>query len=121
MSAKFCAQCGTGLGPADKFCAVCGKKIVSNCPTCGQAWDGVVKNEPSPNTKERVEEKPRPAVEKKEEVEKPEPIIVAQVVEQTSGNKPVYGSAFDKTKDCANCGSAGNKKACDVCGTGVAK
>jgi hypothetical protein len=121
VSAKFCAQCGTGLGPADKFCAICGTKIISKCPTCGQAWDGVVNIEPSPSPKERVEEKPKPAVEKREQVEKPEPITVTKVAEQTGGNKPVYGSAFDKTKDCANCGSAGKKKACDVCGTGVLK
>jgi hypothetical protein len=106
MSAKFCAQCGTGLGPADKFCAICGAKVISNCPTCGQAWDGVVASEVK---------KSAPAAKKVQA----EPISEVTITQTVVGNKPIYGPDFDKSKDCANCGSPGKKKSCDVCGTGA--
>lgn len=106
MSAKFCVNCGIGLGPADKFCAICGTKIVSNCPTCGQIWDGV-----SPS--ETVESTPLPA---KVEVI---PDSEVEIIQSVDGNKPIYGPDFDKSKDCANCGKAGKKKSCDACGLGA--
>ena len=107
MSAKFCAQCGTGLGPADKFCAICGAKVISNCPTCGQAWDGVVATQaPTKST---------PAPKKAEVVEESE----ITITQSSGGNKPIYGPDFDKSKDCANCGKTGKKKSCDACGTGA--
>jgi hypothetical protein len=113
MTAKFCVNCGVGLGPADKFCAVCGTKVVVNCPTCGQVWDGVVVSETVKTTPRpaQVEVTPPPQV----EVTPPSEITITESV---SGNKPIYGPDFDKSKDCANCGKAGNKKACDACGLG---
>jgi hypothetical protein len=119
MSAKFCAQCGAGIGPADKFCALCGTKIVSQCPTCGQSWDGVKNSNPEPKVENPPPAPTKPVVEKKAEVNEPEPISEVTLTNSSGIYKPIYGSAFDRSKDCANCGRAGKKKNCEACGTGA--
>jgi hypothetical protein len=48
-------------------------------------------------------------------------IEVAVIASSLSGSSPVYGSDYDKSKDCANCGKAGKKKACNSCGSGLDK
>jgi predicted amidophosphoribosyltransferase len=120
MANKFCANCGGGLGPADRFCPLCGTKVISACPTCGQAWDGTtVVSSPEKD----IETQPRqqmPSINKTKKTEK----VVDEVVEVTSsttGNMPIYGSLYDPSKDCANCGKAGKKKGCDSCGSGSSK
>ena len=105
MSAKFCVNCGVGLGQADKFCAICGTKVVANCPTCGQIWNGVVASETINNT-------PPPA---QSEVTPPSEVTIN---ESFVGSKPIYGPDFNEDKDCANCGNAGKIKSCDMCGSG---
>jgi hypothetical protein len=119
MSAKFCAQCGAGIGPADKFCALCGTKIVSQCPTCGQSWDGIKNSNPEPKVENPTPTPTKPVVEKKAEVKEPQPIDEVTTANPSGIYKPIYGSAFDKSKDCANCGRAGKKKNCEACGTGA--
>jgi hypothetical protein len=76
MSAKFCAQCGAGIGPADKFCALCGTKIVSQCPTCGQSWDGVKNSNPEPKVENPPPAPTKPVVEKKVEVQIEKPVFI---------------------------------------------
>jgi hypothetical protein len=105
MTAKFCVNCGSGLGPADKFCAICGTNIVTNCPTCGQVWDGVIAGNEAVSM-------PQP---KQVEATPPSEVTIS---ESTGENKPIYGPDFDRSNDCANCGKAGNKKSCDTCGPG---
>ena len=105
MPAKFCAQCATGLGPADKFCANCGAKVAFNCPTCGQVWDGTIASDV----------KESESVPKKADAAPPSEVTIN---ESFVGSKPIYGPDFDKNKDCANCGNAGKKKSCNLCGSG---
>ena len=117
--AKFCAECGGPLGPADKFCAECGKKVIHTCPTCGQNWDGVKQDAasaPSPKT----QTKPSVATTAPTPQTAPEPIKVSPNSSQptTARVQPVYGSQYNASTDCANCGSKGNKKSCSNCGAG---
>jgi len=116
--AKFCAECGGPLGPADKFCAECGKQVIHTCLTCGQNWDGV-KQEPVNATPIKTQSKPTPTP-------PPAPQAVAQPVKAspkssqltTARVQPVYGSQYNASTDCANCGGKGNKKSCSNCGAG---
>ena len=120
MAAKFCAQCGAGLGPVDKFCALCGTKVVSACPTCGQAWDGIaVSSAVDSITSPPTLQIPDTNKIKKPAIEKVESVVQGVAPDTLSGL--VYGSAFDSAKDCANCGMAGKRKACDSCGSGSSK
>lgn len=107
--AKFCAECGVGLGPADRFCAKCGKEVFTSCPTCGQNWDGVMVENVAPARKAET---------KAPVVKEAQPAKVV-LTSKSTGSGPVYGSAYDATKDCANCGKAGEKKSCDNCGSGA--
>ena len=111
MAAKYCAQCGAGLGPVDKFCALCGTKVISACPTCGQDWDGVSVAS-SETTHLTVV---TPSVKESSKV-KEDPIAELTPLASVSGL--IYGPEYDPAKDCANCGMAGKKKACNSCGSG---
>ena len=120
MVAKFCANCGGGLGPADKFCPQCGIKVITACPTCGQAWDGVSVGGVTETKTESPPIQQIPDVNKMIKSTK----AVDQVVVTTDpplNNGLVYGAAYDSAKDCANCGMAGKKKSCDSCGSGSTK
>lgn len=119
MAAKFCANCGGGLGPADRFCPLCGTKVISACPTCGQAWDGVTVAE-TPEGKIDIPAQQFPVTNKMKKATKEIDDLVV-VASSSVGNTPIYGSAYDPSKDCANCGKAGKKKACDACGSGLNK
>ena len=118
--AKFCAECGGPLGPADKFCAECGKQVIHTCPTCGQNWDGV-KQELVTATPTKTQSKPTPTP-----TPPPAPQVVAQPTKTlpkssqltTARVQPVYGSQYNASTDCANCGGKGNKKSCSNCGAG---
>lgn len=118
--AKFCAECGGPLGPADKFCAECGMKIVHTCPTCGQNWDGVkqeatVSSTPKSEPKQTMAVAPKPTTPAATNPAKP----VAKSSQLTTARvQPVYGSQYNASSDCANCGSKGNKKSCSNCGEG---
>ena len=118
--AKFCAECGGTLGPADKFCAECGMKIIHTCPTCGQNWDGVKQeSEPTVPAKGAPKSVASSAV-KTTTAPVPQPTKPAAKYSQitTARVQPVYGSQFNASTDCANCGSKGNKKSCSNCGAG---
>ena len=117
--AKFCAECGGPLGPADKFCAECGKKVVNTCPTCGQGWDGVKQELSAPPAKGQVKavsnlNPPAPP----QEVTQPVKAATGSTQLTTARVQPVYGSQYSAATDCANCGAKGNKKICSSCGSG---
>jgi hypothetical protein len=118
MVAKFCANCGGGLGPADKFCPQCGIKVITACPTCGQAWDGVAVGEVA-----ETKTPPKQQIPEMNKIKKPakevDEVVVATDFPSNSGL--IYGPSYDAAKDCANCGMAGNKKSCDSCGSGLNK
>jgi hypothetical protein len=119
MVAKFCANCGGGLGPADKFCPQCGIKVITACPTCGQAWDGVTVGEVAETKTPQKQQFPDT-----NKITKPAKEVVEEVFVATnspSNSGLVYGPSYDSAKDCANCGMAGKKKACDSCGSGSTK
>ena len=120
MVAKFCANCGGGLGPADKFCPQCGIKVITACPTCGQAWDGVSVGEvlETKTKAQPIQEKPVVNTTKTPTKEIRE-VVATTIPPSVVGL--VYGPSYDSAKDCANCGMAGNKKACDSCGSGSNK
>ena len=119
--AKFCAECGGPLGPADKFCAECGKQVIHTCPTCGQNWDGV-KQEVTAASSSKSDPKPvtAPPTKPTTPVVPPPPAKPAAKSSQltTARIQPVYGSQYNAASDCANCGAKGNKKSCSNCGAG---
>jgi len=118
--AKFCAECGGPLGPVDKFCAECGMKIIHTCPTCGQNWDGVKQEATAPSAA-RSEAKSTPAAAPKQSAPvAPIPAKPAAKSSQLTSARvqPVYGSQYNASTDCANCGTKGNKKSCSNCGEG---
>jgi len=117
--AKFCAECGGPLGPADKFCAECGKQVIHSCPTCGQNWDGV-KQEAASATVTKTQSKPAPTPPPAVAQATPQPVKAApkSSLLTTARVQPVYGSQYNAASDCANCGSKGNKKSCSNCGAG---
>jgi hypothetical protein len=120
MVAKFCANCGGGLGPADKFCPQCGIKVITACPTCGQAWDGVSVGEVlETKTNAPLMQQIPVANEMKKPIKVVEEVVAGTNLPSVDGL--VYGPSFDPAKDCANCGTAGKKKSCDSCGSGSNK
>jgi len=120
MAAKFCANCGGGLGPADKFCPQCGIKVITACPTCGQAWDGVALSGVADTKTETPQIQQKPVVnEMKKTTKEVEKTVAATNPPSVAGL--VYGPSYDSAKDCANCGMAGKKKVCDSCGSGSTK
>ncbi len=118
MVAKFCANCGGGLGPADKFCPQCGTKVISSCPTCGQAWDGVTVGEVAETKPPQKQQMPEINKIKKITKEVEEVVVEAR---HPSNSALIYGPSYDAVRDCANCGMAGKKKSCDSCGSGLNK
>ncbi len=117
--AKFCAECGGPLGPADKFCAECGRKVVNTCPTCGQGWDGVKQEPSAPPTKSQPKNvlTPKPPTLPQEVTESVK--AATRTTQLTTARvQPIYGSQYSAATDCANCGAKGNKKICSSCGSG---
>ena len=110
------------MGPADKFCAECGKQVVHNCPTCGQKWDGVKQESSAPvaKTQSKAASAPTPAPAPSAPQSAPQQVKAAPKSSQltTARVQPVYGSQYNASTDCANCGSKGNKKSCSNCGAG---
>ena len=116
--AKFCAQCGVPLGPADNFCAGCGKQVIRLCPTCGQDWDGL-KREASPTQQKRENVVDTQQVMKSVETKlTPSTTKNGTKVLTSARVQPVYGKEFNSNSDCPNCGTKGNKKSCSVCDYG---
>lgn len=116
--AKFCAECGGPLGPADKFCAECGKKVVNTCPTCGQGWDGVKQEPSAPPAKSQPKTASTPTQLLPQTVIQPAKAGNHSTQLTTARVQPVYGSQYSAANDCANCGAKGNKKICSSCGSG---
>jgi len=101
--AKFCAECGNQLKDSVRFCGSCGTPVVNLCPTCGQEW-----NQEPVST---------PAVKKNVAAQHPKPAAPQGSFAETSARvQPIYGSSYDASKDCPNCGTKGmGNKTCTTC------
>lgn len=94
MSANnFCGDCGARLVPDAKFCGGCGSKIAND------------ESNSKPTNK---------ASKSADHDFHPEDSLMNEVKTHI---KPVYGSKYDASQDCENCGSkVGSNLKCKVCG-----
>lgn len=90
---NFCGDCGNRLEKYDRFCGNCGSKI-SNSEQSNKTVD-------------------------KSEInldEKKDDFKAGKTARVSTRVKPIYGSTFDNSIHCKNCGGKrGNAKICPIC------
>jgi hypothetical protein len=102
--AKFCAECGNKLNDAVRFCGLCGTAVINLCPTCGQEWNEAPVSAPA-EKKTTTAKTATPAAPQQ-----------GSVAHTSARVQPIYGTSYDPTKDCPNCGTKGmGNKTCTTC------